>query len=59
MPDKGKWTHDDLLAGRVPTLSFVNEPIDYSVDYIVEKTAGERPKLRLVVNNEHMKEPNQ
>ena len=41
-------THEELLEGRVPTLSLLNEPIDFEVDYIVQP---ERPKLRLVVNN--------
>jgi hypothetical protein len=37
-----RFTHEELLAGKVPTLSLINEPIDYSVDFAVKETARER-----------------
>ena len=41
-----KWArYDALVAGRVPTISLLNEPIDYSVDFVVavkEETALDR-----------------
>src|SRR5262249_25602077 len=31
-----KWaTYDALVAGRVPTISVLNEPVDYSVDFVI------------------------
>jgi hypothetical protein len=39
-----RYTHEELLAGKVPTLSLLNEPIDYSVDFAVKETAAERAR---------------
>jgi hypothetical protein len=35
------FTHEELLAGKVPTLSLLNEPIDYSA---VKESAAERAR---------------
>jgi hypothetical protein len=50
-----RFTHEELLAGKVPTLSLINEPIE--VDFAAKETARERADriwgMRIV------KEPNQ
>jgi hypothetical protein len=52
-------TLEEILEGRVQQ-SWLNEPIDYSIDFAVEavevKETASKPKLRLVVNNDR-KEP--
>ena len=41
-----KWaTYDALVAGRVPTISLLNEPIDYSVDFVVVEAVKEETAL--------------
>ena len=42
--------------GKEFEVSLINQEIDFDVDYVVQ---SERPKLRLVVNNERRKEPDQ
>jgi hypothetical protein len=39
-------THEELLAGKVPTLSLINEPIDYSIDFAAKETARSRANRR-------------
>jgi hypothetical protein len=36
------FTHEELLAGKVPALSLINEPIE--VDFAVKETAVERAR---------------
>jgi hypothetical protein len=52
MPDKR--SYDELLA--LPTRSWINQPIDYSVDFVVGETALERAH-RLWGMNDDEKEP--
>jgi hypothetical protein len=39
-----RFTHEELLAGKVPTLSLINEPID--VDFAAKETARSRANRR-------------
>jgi hypothetical protein len=46
------FTHEELLAGKVPTLSLINEPLDYVVDFAVKESARERARRRWHMNEE-------